>query len=943
MTTPYLSLTMICGDDGAAGIGKLFESLLYRPDGCPFDEVIVGWNGKDDTKLKEALYGLRHKSLLLGDIGPIGQDANLALKGGIPLTILRQEWKGDFAVARNEVLAHAKGEWWCWLDTDDVLSSAADTVSTDGLSAINAVEATFGCPPTPPPGGPSDKTSTLKDWLRGLAWNINCILCPYDYALSPDGKALVRQFMRRVMRRNANWLWHSPDGIHELPYPTGATAEVSIQTFGILVRHHPNKDQEDRLKRNREIVQKMTVPGNFADGRHAYDLATVHIGMSDYSQADEAIKMAIQKSSNDEDTYRYRITRSSIKLNMGQYEQALGEAFAAISLNPERSEGYYIASECFYLMTRWEACAHWYEEGRKRKMVPQTVDIVINRVVKTRALAAHAYTERGNVERAFELAKEAIEAFPLDALAQRIFKKAAHDLAKKKSVHGVMDALDFLLGEGDPHGAEQLVDIAKDLVSFRGIETLPRFQLLEALVEARLRQGAAFRTSDVTKELDAFEKRQPTDSRITYFPGPCIDAVKVVHDTTFDGDVGGRRQRRVIEVAEVEPYSDKGYFVAWAPTQKPEITIYAPHTVTPWDPTSAEHFPLGGSESAVVYLGQALARRGYPIRLYCPGGGANPRAEKGILWYGLHQFNATKQKGVLIAHRCPWILRNPVLQAPTYVWHQDNGYGNPWNWNAEIVDRMAGSLHVSEWAKKGLVSEIPAAQQQLEKHHVIGNGVCPEWKMPKGDDPVLHRLRGEHRIIYASDPTRGLETLLNCWPSVLEKFPDAELHLFCDFAVTAAMMMSHGIAVPATKFVADMNYRMQNTPRVFSHGRIPHKELTDAMLQASVYAYAGGPMPEGFGVSLAQASAAGMQVVFPNAGALPEVLPNHDWMVPEVLTEDAAKGFLEALLDALAHPMSDPQRLAQAEATLARHDWERVADRFEAAVFGQAAAKKEAA
>ena len=45
------------------------------------------------------------------------------------------------------------------------------------------------------------------------------------------------------------------------------------------------------------------------------------------------------------------------------------------------------------------------------------------------------------------------------------------------------------------------------------------------------------------------------------------------------------------------------------------------------------------------------------------------------------------------------------------------------------------------------------------------------------------------------------------------------------------------------------------------------------MMSAGVYAYPGCSMPEGFGVVLAQAAAGGMQILAPNEGALPEILP----------------------------------------------------------------------
>ena len=84
-------------------------------------------------------------------------------------------------------------------------------------------------------------------------------------------------------------------------------------------------------------------------------------------------------------------------------------------------------------------------------------------------------------------------------------------------------------------------------------------------------------------------------------------------------------------------------------------------------------------------------------------------------------------------------------------------------------------------------------------------------------------------------------------------------------------------------------------------------------------------MPEGYGIALAQAAAAGCAVVFPQEGALPDI-HSHQYMVPPVKSEEAAKQFLDTVVRAMT---GDTDRVAVAQSILDRHTWEKVADRLE--------------
>lgn len=929
MSDVFLSLACICGDSGVKTLPRTLKSVIERPEGPLVDEIVIAWNGENDAAFIEGLSNFDPCAFRLPAIGAVGD----GLVAAVPLRIIRQQWQNDFSAARNESLKHAHGDWILWIDTDDHVSSAADLDSLDGLKAINAAERAFNLPLTP--AGPSSG-STLKSWLKQLPWNITCVRAPYDYAIDAHGNAIIRQMRRRILRRDC-YLWRLP--IHELAYPAPGLVESAVDTLGLLIRHYPGEESAARMTRNKTVLDAMqermgsssdtSQPIDFADARHAYDVAAMNISLGDLTAADSAIRVAIQRSGDRLDTYRYRLTRAQINIQRGMYEAAYAEAVAATGLKPEMQDAWFVASECQYLLGQWQSCIAFYEMGEGKKPVPQPVDFVIARETKPRAQVAIAYCEIGEPEKGLKYAEEAVKLYPADGMCCKTYERVNGDARKKRAVDGVLTAIELLIAKREMKAANEMLAAACSNISLRGITWLPRCYEARAAVNASLKRHTRIRAvgDPLPAELLVQEHDDFHDARTVYYDtatGPPEDTESLVSYWCAKG-------YQTLQVAAV----DGGVVARVRPTVKQPLTFYSPHAITQWDPYFPEKFGVGGSESAVVYLARELARRGYPITVYCPTG-THVGCDMGFVWRSLGAFDMRADHGVLIACRAPWVLRNPDLRSPTFVWHQDNGYGSTWFWNKEIDKLSAGSLHVSDWARAGLLRELGAGDSA--RHHVIGNGVCAEWclvsKIPSPSAgiatdrtvaPVLPE-RNPHRVIYASDPTRGLDTLLNCWPHVVEAIPDAELHVYGEMT-TANMLLAGTMATARELNFLQMREKLHKQKSVTYKGRVGQVELSSALMAAGVYAYPGGMMPEGYGIALAQAAAAGCAVVFPNEGALPDI---HDrsYMVPPVKDEAAAKVFLDTLINAVRNADSRVDRRAISQRMLDSHSWSKVADRF---------------
>ncbi len=897
MNNPLLSLGMICGDTGLLTLERCLRSVLVRPEGPGVDEIVIGFNGTDNATFHRI-------------IEPVAHD--------VPVVVIHQTWEDDFAKARNEVFSNARGEWILTLDSDDHWSSLGDEVSPDGLPAYNAVCRQYGIPEISDGKG----GTTLREFLRQLVWNVNVVAGVYDYLINPSGECEVRQQTRRVVRRSAGWVWEHK--IHEALYLVGPSPEMSVFQPGLLIRHYPVITEQTRLGRNQRIIEVLEASGAQKDARHAFDLSAMHATQGVWEKVIDDLNQALNKAQNNDDVYFYRLCKVTAALSLGNTMLALQESVAAVATCPERQEGYWAAVDCCARLGNWQAVVHFFELGAVCKPVLGKVDYVVSRCVNPRVHAANAWCQLGEPEKGIPLAKEAARLVPSSEAAVRMIKQCQDEVKKKEVSDGVLQLVERLIAVRDHDTADRILTAAEESPALRELASSPKFQALERRIVPFVVGSSPTWLNEVAEDEGAVGAPAT---------GPLEDAKGLIE--RFHG-----AGTQVIRYVERETADGVDRAVVFKSTRKEPIVFYCPMGAVPWDPNYPEAFGIGGSETAAIMLARELARRGYPVTMYCPGGQPiQPNAANGIVWYGLQAFNPKKLDGIVVACRAPFILRNPELQSPTWIWHQDNGYGamfgNDWHWNRAIDERSQGSLHVSAWARAGLCKEIGIPPNG--HHAVIGNGIPKEW--------VWERLkerpeRNPHRVIYASDPTRGLDTLLNAWPHVKKAAPDAELHVYCDFDASLKIAahistVGTGKTVPG---IVELFKRVKaldadrSTTGVNFHGRVPQPVLARALFASSVYAYPGGMMPEGFGVSLVQAAAAGCAVVYPHDGALPEVLPDRVYEVSgPAVTEAAAQEFMERLIEAVEHPSAVNRELVSAEAW-ERHGWPIVADRFIAAV-----------
>lgn len=173
-----------------------------------------------------------------------------------------------------------------------------------------------------------------------------------------------------------------------------------------------------------------------------------------------------------------------------------------------------------------------------------------------------------------------------------------------------------------------------------------------------------------------------------------------------------------------------------------------------WEPTDTR---LGGTEESVVRWAEELALRGHQVSVY-----KNGRE------YGLSE-TVLSNGGFVNYYPRELYLTHPSRDICINIKSSDVDQKEPTLYLTNEVDatrhdlsKFAGVIWPSQWADEN----IPVNNPQ-------------RFILPHGYDPekIFYRRKVPKQCLYASSPDRGLETLEQIWPAIVEQHPDAHLYV----------------------------------------------------------------------------------------------------------------------------------------------------------------------
>ena len=951
---PFLSLCVICGDEGVEGMERLLTSCLNRDSGPMFDEVSVYWNGSPEKKpecLKVSSWTTKHGF-------------------SVPILVKDGPWRNDFSWARQISYEQANGPWRAYLDSDDIIAPSNSIAVQDSLESASAFS-------TQDVG-----VGTLKQLLKELPPQVNAVWLPYNY-VEIEGKVATRIPRCRVVRWADGWTWGNP--VHEDLFPVRGNVAIGAMHAGLVVQHRPLRLPEERTKRNQAILEGMIASSNlgFVDHRTYHGIAAIHFDHRNDALAIEFLKKALAcvPPPPPADIYLYRILLAQACTRSAQAQEALEHGAVAMLAQPTLPGGYLEVARAYYFLGDFGSAVIWFRKGFDQKEHPAGSLLQAPMAVhgQLRALAANALLTIGAFEEAHEWAKLAVAADP-GLFPERTLILTTDRLERKQLSEVFRQLADYLLSRGEIQQVVPLLEACPAIIlGDPAIRTLKE-RVLAALSarDADPEPLIGFELTDgVRVDLGLASSDQVVGSELTLVASPTayLDKVEALSSgvpvtvAVPDGEtivlkaagtairrsaytrerlynvLSGRGVVKSLSAVRVDDRLERmgeGWLLAkYVPGPRltgRRIGIWCPHFAQLWGPKDPEHKGTGGSEEAVLYLSRALAKAGCDVEVFAPlpPGDAPLIVDGGVKWRELRTFDPSTPYDHLLMHRAPWGPRTITFGAKQlWTWHHDHFYAEDF-WTPRVA-KASKHFFVSRWQRRILEGLIKTPLSGK----TIFNGVPVEQFQRAKERAEANKIpRSVHGVAFASMPTRGLDRLFDVWGDVRAAVPDATLFIY--YGMQTARQLWRGPYSPIVELLTKLDQQMEKFIRdgwVVNRGRVGQDALTDEFLQLGVLAYPAG-FPEVHMIAGARAGAAGMRLVTTDTGCLEETLPDKTYMVRGAISDEQwANGGREVYLAMLVKALTDPEeaydREGVAKRTLDRYSWDHVAGRvlmaFEAA------------
>lgn len=346
-----------------------------------------------------------------------------------------------------------------------------------------------------------------------------------------------------------------------------------------------------------------------------------------------------------------------------------------------------------------------------------------------------------------------------------------------------------------------------------------------------------------------------------------------------------------------------------------------------FNPDSLKSGGLGGSETALIQMARALAKRGHIVKVFCNLIG-DSREYEGVHYIPVDDFGHLSMKweyDILIVHRAVEVLAHKMKAATIWYWAHDiltdanvvAGY----LWQTDRI------LLLSEFHKKQYIGKMKELEPLIR---LTRNGL--DWDLLK-DLPERFAAKTLKKtvtkFVYSSRPERGLPHLLNSiWPKLIHRLPNAELHI-------AFYDLQNMPTPPGYKeFLALTMQQIKTTPQVTFHGGLAKKELYDLIASSNAMLYP-CDFPEISCITAMEAMACGTTMITTNDYALPETLAGSGLLVSgKPGTDSYVNDFVDLAVQVAVTPsMTGEQRNTGSLYAMKHYDWNVIAEEWEQEIF----------
>lgn len=357
-------------------------------------------------------------------------------------------------------------------------------------------------------------------------------------------------------------------------------------------------------------------------------------------------------------------------------------------------------------------------------------------------------------------------------------------------------------------------------------------------------------------------------------------------------------------------------------SSKPRIAFVADGNWTPWTGADILVKGLGGSETYIVEMARWIQRSGeYDVIVFCRS--SSPEQP---VWYEnveyrdldeLYAYVHTHALHSVVISRfseyLPVMLHSPAVNNVFLVVHDLSVSGLHIHLNPPKLRQI---FTLTEWHRTHFTEAFPTLQPLTSAMHygldfpetAVGPACPTQWT----------------RFIYSSFANRGLSVLLEMWPAILQRLPDATLDLFVD--LDHAWTNQH-----YPDMMRDIRQRLrdlESTRSIRVRGWVTKTELYKAWKSAHIWLY---PciFRETFCLTALEAAASNTLVIAADLAALQDTVGDRGYLIAgDPLTKEWQEQALKQLDYCLRYPEAAHVRIRRNREWARQHTWQNQAEQM---------------
>lgn len=180
-----------------------------------------------------------------------------------------------------------------------------------------------------------------------------------------------------------------------------------------------------------------------------------------------------------------------------------------------------------------------------------------------------------------------------------------------------------------------------------------------------------------------------------------------------------------------------------------------------------------------------------------------------------------------------------------------------------------------------------------------------------------------HKLFYGSSYDRGLQHLLELWPQVKEKFPDATLDIAYGWDIFDKVSFNN----PERVKWKEMMLKLINQNGITDHGRIGKEELKKLRKSCGILAYP-SHFTEIFCITAAECQADGLVPVTTDLAALKETVVGGITVSGEIHDDKTKKKWLEALFSIMSDSNKWEDLSNKGKEFARQFEWKKIANKW---------------